>query len=52
MIGLHQGKHHIVVTQPLKRDGGMAEDHGVPGDGKFYKPGLEVVERASGAKSS
>ena len=34
----------LLITRPFSRDGGMAEDHGVPG------PGPEVVERQRVAK--
>ena len=47
----------VVVTRPLSRDGGMAEDHGVPEAGllpRAWTKGRRETEsrqRASGAKS-
>ena len=34
----------VVVTRFLPKDGGMAEDHGVPETGKLPSVGPEVVE--------
>ena len=34
----------LLVTRPLPRDGGMAEDHGAPEAGNSPGPGPEVVE--------
>ena len=47
----------VVVTQPLPRDGGMAEDHGAPEAGQLPRVWIrgrketESCQRASGAKS-
>ena len=46
----------VVVTQPLTRDGGVAEDNESPGAGKFPRPWsrgrreTNCRQRASGAK--
>ena len=47
----------VVVTPPLPRDGGMAEDHGAPEAGQLRRDwtsgrkGTVSRQRASGAKS-
>ena len=46
----------VVVTQPLPRDGGMAEDYGAPEDGQLPRvwtigrKETESSQRVSGAK--
>ena len=46
----------VVVTRPLPRDGGMAEDHGAPEAGQLSRVWIrdrretESRQRASGAK--
>ena len=40
----------VVVTRPLPRDVGMAEDHGASQAGQLPGPGPEVVERQRVAK--
>ena len=48
----------LLVTQPLPRDGGMAEDHGAPEAGQLPRvwtrgrKKTESRQRVSGAKSS
>ena len=47
----------LLVTRPLPRDGGMAEDHGAPEAGQLSKvwtrgcSGTESRQRVSGTKS-
>ena len=47
----------LLITQPLPRDGDMAEDHGAPEAGHFSRVwtrghrGTESRQRVSGAKS-
>ena len=40
----------VVVTRPLPRDGGMAEDHGAPETGQLNRAWIEVVKRQRVAK--
>ena len=42
---MHRKDRLLLVTQPLPRDGGIAEDHGAPEAGNSPGPGPEVVER-------
>ena len=47
----------LLITRPLPRDGGMAEDHGAPEAGKLSRvwtrgrKEMESRQRVSGAKS-
>ena len=40
----------VVVTRPLPRDGGMAEDHEAQKPGNSPRPGPEIVRRQRVAK--
>ena len=47
----------LLITRPLPRDGGMAEDHGAPEAGQLFnvctrgRTETESRQRVSGAKS-